>query len=518
MTTQLMQEELAKLESETQKKLLTPEEVSVQLGISEFIRFGEIASKVLGNKVYVRTVDVIDFIYGTGKENVEKLIPTVDEPKNLMYNHSPSIINREDDDMDKKRNGEGSIYFGNDGSWHSALSLGYGEDGKRLRKVFGGKTKEDVERKMYEYLEDNGLKKNEPQGIVMMTVGKGTVNDLQDEYLRTTKGKARKRSFENIISISKHVAEGLGSVSLTELTRNRCVMFLNSLTDKTYKRGKRDELYSQSTIRKIYIQLMAVLRYAIDEGYIKPEVIKGLKTPIAKKYVEEKEKAFSDEEIKAIISAVKDNPLINATVMILNYTGMRPGEAFALRFSDVDYESKTIHVRRALSHDVDSNIEDKTYSKRVPIIKEIKNSKNGRHQWAYRTLKVSDKVLGAISKWEEHRKSQVRLTEKIKLNGYEDQIFTGADGKLAKAEHYQDMYERQLRNQGLDSRILNLYRFRHNYCTRQLRMNVDIKTVAQNLGDNTVDMVLRVYNSINNKDRLAASEKFSDAMDDILGE
>ena len=93
------------------------------------------------------------------------------------------------------------------------------------------------------------------------------------------------------------------------------------------------------------------------------------------------------------------------------------------------------------------------------------------------------------------------LTEQLKQGIYED---------------YTQRYKRLLQKSGLSGSEMNPYRFRHTVCTDLFRRKVDIKTVQMIMGDNTADMILKVYANIQKEDMLLVSEELSCRMVDIV--
>ena len=61
--------------------------------------------------------------------------------------------------MGKRGHNEGTICKRDDGRWVGAVSLGYGPDGKRLRKTVTGRTRREVQEQVQRLLQehDQGL-------------------------------------------------------------------------------------------------------------------------------------------------------------------------------------------------------------------------------------------------------------------------------------------------------------------------------------------------------------------------
>jgi|GEM_PF-1264456 len=534
-TGNIVQNEADKIRLATGKQLLTLEEAANYAGIgtgdfAEIISSGDNPIKLLG-KGYIRIADLTSFLYGgLGMNEVEKI---VEKPLDSGFpqRYPPSKIEDLSEEgymeMERRGKGEGSIFYNESRKvWQAAVSLGYDEKGKRRRKIISGKSEEEVGEALRLILaaytptaaEQKNIAETVPElGAVSTEKAKDiTFKEFLDNCLKNIKGRPQSRTFFNYIGTAKHLEEGLGHILISQLTKDDCERFINGFTEKTYARGKTVSKYGHSMIHKIYIMLKMVLREAVDRELIRKNFVDSIKEPRSKKYEEPKYKALSDDELKKIFEAVNDNPMIKTATIIMNYTGMRPGEVFALKIGDIDFANKTISVNRALSLERDVDIETKKYiGRRRAIIKEIKNERGGKVENAKRTLKVSDNVLETI---ENYLRDILELIEKRKKHGMEDFIFSGVNGNLVILEYYQQVYERQLAKKGLDSKKLNLYRFRHTYCTRLAEMGTDPTIMMQMMGDNTIDIVMKVYRSVKKEDILAASSEYAAKMDATLVE
>lgn len=530
MKNTLIQCEKKKIEDSVGKKMLKTVEVAKYIGIDkedveELIKSGEIKSTGLRNKQYVLSIELAKFLCGENGKNVEnKCKETIDFGFSQRY---PSTILIEDlgeeeyESMKRRGKGEGSVYFNNNRQvWQVAISLGYDDNGKRLRKIISAKEKSDVLEAMYKFMERDrySIKENQKANNSIGTEREDiTFKEFLDNYLENIKGAQKSRTFRSYIGIAKHIEEGLGSIKMSQLKKKDCQRFINNFTEKTYIKGNKECLYSQSMIHKVYMILKMVVREATEQKLIEDNFMKNIKEPGAKKYIETQNKAFSDEEITKIMSAVKDNPMLKTANTIMLYTGLRPGEVYALKFSDINFESKTISIKRALSFRQDVDIDTKKpIGPRIPIIKEIKNERGGKVKNAKRDLTVSNNVINVIKEWKKYLEKNSKLLEAKKKNGMQDYVFSGAKGNLVLLDYYTQVYKRHLRKKGLSSKEFKLYRFRHTSCTRLFKMGLDPKTVMYIMGDNTLDMVLKVYTSINKEDVLKASSDYANMMDCTL--
>ncbi len=118
---------------------------------------------------------------------------------------------------------------------------------------------------------------------------------------------------------------------------------------KSYLRELAEEGASASTVRTYLAPLRALFADAVEEGLIRANPAAGLRLPrpaVAETEAEEQEKALTEKELHALIAAApKEWKLF---VRLLAATGLRLGEALALRWGDVDLGRKRVKVRRRI--------------------------------------------------------------------------------------------------------------------------------------------------------------------------
>jgi len=132
--------------------------------------------------------------------------------------------------------------------------------------------------------------------------------------------------------LRKHIEPLLGKCALPELTAKRVQAFVTSLSA-----GKR----TRKTIENILLTLSSILSAARTWGYTVPKVsISELSLP---QETVSRVRCYTFEQMQKIVHSA-DEPL--ATIcFLLSVTGMRIGEALALRAEDLDFRRKQICVR-----------------------------------------------------------------------------------------------------------------------------------------------------------------------------
>ncbi|WP_411677177.1 tyrosine-type recombinase/integrase [Caproicibacter sp.] len=340
-------------------------------------------------------------------------------------------------------------------------------------------------------------------------------------YLKGLDGGTRSRSFYSTITIASHIIEGLGDYRMSEINKTVLKEFINGFTKKTYTKGTKTDFYSQSTIDKTYQLLRGAIREASSEDggkLLRIDFMANIKKPRSNKQSPLEPKALTNEEIQMISEIVRENKMMNVWVHLMIYTGVRPSEPLALQFGDIDYENRTVDIVRTLSQEEHIDpVTGKRTRPSTPIITDLKNARPGqRVNLQKRTLKVGNKILDILKDWESYVFNNPVLMKMKREHGTEDYLFCGTHGQFWLYDDYKQVYERLLKKQGLSISEYNPYRFRHNCCTRLLRMGINLKAVQLIMGDNTADMVMRVYANLDKTDVLKGSESFAKSIDTTL--
>ena len=301
---------------------------------------------------------------------------------------------------------------------------------------------------------------------------------------------------------------------------------MNDLREDRYCKGKVNPTYcyySQTKLNNVFDLLHRfILEYSNDEtrtALLPKDYMAGMKKPRTKALRADEPKPYTVEEISKILEAVKSDLMIYCWVFLMAELGCRPSEALALQFSDIDFGQHTVRICKTLGKEADFDpVTHKRTSKFRPVIKDLKNDNGKKHRESFqiRTLKVSTRTLEVVRILQQEISRNKRLTRLKREHGTEDFLFTGRNGELGIYEDYTQRYKRLLKKVGLSGSEMNPYRFRHTVCTDLFRRNVNIKTVQMIMGDDTADMILKVYANIQKEDMLLASEELSCRMVDIV--
>ena len=212
---------------------------------------------------------------------------------------------------------------------------------------------------------------------------------------------------------------------------------------------------------------------------------------------DKKVKFFTKEECKKVFDLMENDPdprLLGIVIMLT--TGMRIGEIIGLRFSDVDFSEKTIHVQRTIQRvylgglDVDiSSLElanaraPRTDKNSVIVINPPKTASSNRY------VPLTKFVFKWIKKY-----SAV-------ANDVDSYIIT-LKSFVIEARTYRNYYYNILKRLGLP--MLNPHCMRHTVATQLLHNKVDVATIADILGHSSPSITLEVYSHTNESEKAKA--------------
>jgi integrase len=139
--------------------------------------------------------------------------------------------------------------------------------------------------------------------------------------------------------LRSQIVPALGAVEVRALDRAAIRGFLASVAAA----GK-----APSTVRVVHAVLAAMLSSAVDDGLIESSpasgVIRGLHLAKASR---PDAKAMTPADLERFLEAVK--PEFHDLFFVMSRTGLRLGEALALRWEDVDLDISELRVRRTVS-------------------------------------------------------------------------------------------------------------------------------------------------------------------------
>lgn len=304
-----------------------------------------------------------------------------------------------------------------------------------------------------------------------------TMNELYGMWINERRMTCKPSTVYNSEKIYyKHVAPTMGLLKISNIELFHINQFLNE---------KRKSV-SVHTINNIKTVLSGMFKMAQKQKYMIVNPITLLET--CKNYevdVNKKRKILTDDEINTFLTygTSKKHCFIDLYKFLL-MTGVRIGEALALRWSDVDFEKRVISINKTFMQTVkvkkyNQTPKSKSSVRLMPISDELLELLN-----FHKTTKFSGDDFVFVGK----RKQPL---SKNSVDRSLDNLIIGFNKKE------EDLAQKENREPQFLPHI-HPHMFRHTFATKCFEKNIPPKIVQNYLGHASVKTALDVYTHIQN--------------------
>lgn len=276
----------------------------------------------------------------------------------------------------------------------------------------------------------------------------------------------------------------LGHLHLDEIKPYHVQELINFLATPSGRVDKKGEKLAPATIRRYLTILQSIMTMAWKQEYINSNPADTRRLEISKIVTPEVE-AFSNEEIAEILKMAQLEPIhIHAVIATAIYTGARRGEIAGLKWEDIDFEKRTMYIRRSVVK----------LAQQEPEIKLPKTISSIRQMAIPQAL---CDILQELKKEQDRKKAL--LGEKWHEEGF---LFTDWCGHVMHPHTPTKQFDKFLKKYGF--RHLKFHGLRHSSATYLLSNGCDIKTVSKRLGHTSIDTTNIYVHALAKTDKAAA--------------
>lgn len=346
---------------------------------------------------------------------------------------------------------KGHIRKTKDGRWVGVVYLGKDTvTGKKKYKWIYGDSRKEVQKKVNEliYQIENNIYVN-PENI--------TVGEYLDEWLKVYAANLAPTTASLYkMYIEKHIKPYLGKIKLQKLMPIQIQNFYNEKLKE--QKGK--------TVRKYHCLLHRALEDAVRNNLILNNPCKNVTPPKSEKYTPN---IYTEEEFAKLLDLVKGT-FDEVAILLAGGLGLRRGEVFGLKWSDIDWENKRITIRQT----------------KVRFDKLIE--KGPKSEAGMRTIAVPDFILNVLR---EYRKKQ----------GFESEYVCDK----YKPDSYSEHFTKLLDKHGL--KHIRFHDLRHYNATIMLKYGIPDKIASKRLGHASVSITREIYQHVLDDMDKSAAEK-----------
>lgn len=295
---------------------------------------------------------------------------------------------------------------------------------------------------------------------------------LTDRWLPARESSLRPSTFESYArNVRVHVVPKIGSVRLQGLTADQLNAFF---ADRLRAGGRQGKGLSPRTVRYLHSIIHRALADALKWGLVVRNVSDASDPPSQKATTAAAPKTWSAVELRAFLERVRDDRLYGLW-LVYSTTGLRRGEALALKWSQLDLDRGQAAISEAC------------VTAGYAVHGSTPKTDRGR-----RSVALDPATVTALR---EHRKAQA--AERLALGpGYSDEglVFCRADGSSLHPDRVSKMFAAHVK--ALDGTRITLHGLRHTWASLALQAGVHPKVVSERLGHATVSFTLDTYSHV----------------------
>lgn len=357
----------------------------------------------------------------------------------------------------RRGHGEGTISKRKDGRWEARVDLGW-IDGRRVRRAFYGTTRAEVAEKLRKALELLNGQAQLPDAQLRLG---DFLDRWLDDVIKPTRERSTWAGYE--VNVRRHIKPALGHVRLAKLSPAQIQALINA---------KLDEGLSPRTVQYIHATLRAALSTAVRWGL----VVRNVAVPVNTVAIDrEPVRPFTRDEAHQVLEAAASHRL-TAFFTVAMAAGLRPSEALALTWDDLDLAAGIVRVRRALD-------------RRRADDFQFKATKSRRSR---RTIPLPEVCVQALVQ-HRRRQAQERLTAG---SAWKDHglVFTTRTGGPLDRTQVSRQFSTLLDRAGVEHR--RLYDCRHTAASLLLAQGVAPRVVMETLGHSSDALTMETYTHV----------------------
>jgi len=347
----------------------------------------------------------------------------------------------------RRARGDDSIYFdAANNCWTAAVSLGFGPDGKRLRRKVTGRTKTVVRDKL------KVLRREVEAGI--QSSPSYTMALCIEDWLSQGLAGRSDDTVANYRYAAEHAVAKLGAVKLRELTARHVQKALVELSGSL----------STRSLRLVHQVIERAIRHAQAADLVGRNVAPLVSAPEGRRG--RPSRSLTLGQAVAVLEAAEGSPL-HAYVVLSLLSGLRTEELRSLLWMDVDLDAGTLAVYRS-----------------------VRASGNTKTPKSRRVLKLPVKAVEALK---DHRGRQAAARLKAGLL-WQDHglIFASAVGTPLDAHNVRRSFRAITKAAGLGQEWTPR-ELRHTFVSLLSANDVNLEDIARLVGHSGTSVTERVY-------------------------
>ena len=294
-----------------------------------------------------------------------------------------------------------------------------------------------------------------------------TLDKFVDTYLSAYKSSTvSPDTYAFLVSVGNKIVDGIGNIRVSRIKPIMVQEFLNSCAG-----------YKEGYVKKIYQETCQIFTHAYKNGLLSIDYATILEQPRGRP--SDTGRSLTPRERKALLEVLPGHRGEIFCKLML-YCGIRPGEAMALQWKDIDFNAATLTVNKSYKR-----------SGHIGIPKS---------EAAYRTIPIPMHLIPLLA---EHRAGPMQ------------RVCVNSDGKSYNENSRRAMWKsvKRAMNIAMGCRVKNrkllpplplddkfdMYFLRHTYCTDLERAGVPINVARRLMGHANINITAKIYTHYNDE-------------------
>ena len=236
---------------------------------------------------------------------------------------------------------------------------------------------------------------------------------------------------------------------------------------------------SPNSVKRHHANISKALSDLVYDEIIPSNPASKVRLPKAERYTAS---FYTDEELKRLLSVISGERIEPAIVLAVYY-GLRRSEICGLKWSSVNFQSKTIEIRS-------------TVVKVNSLIKEDKTKSESSH----RTLPLLRPIEKCLKELKSKQIGEKELFGREYLDS--DYVMRWEDGRPIGPDYVSKKFRKILKKYNM--RIIRFHDLRHSCASLLIANGVDMKVVQAILGHSDFSTTANIYAHLTNKAELTA--------------
>lgn len=311
-----------------------------------------------------------------------------------------------------------------------------------------------------------------------------TFQEMYDLWIVQYENTVEESTFVKTTGIFRnHILPSIGAYKIEKMNIEICQRNVNEWSNKLKK------------FRIVKAYAAKVMDFAIKRGFIQTNPFTLVDMPKPKKIFSEtteeaNENFYTREELIEFLSRLKSENNVKAYTLfrLLSFSGMRKGEALALKWTDLNFNENEIKINKAISRGKDNQLY-------------LKSTKTG----IVRTIKMDEPTMLILKQWKKQQQEELLILGFNTLN--KDQlVFSNSKNEFLQPTKTRKWLIQVQEKYNL--KTITTHGLRHTHCSLLFEAGASIKEVQDRLGHSDVKTTMDIYTHVTQKAKAEAIQKF----------